>query len=221
MPRLVQVWDLPVRLFHWLLVLLVVISFTTGKLGGSWLAWHFRSGYCILALVLFRIAWGLFGSQTARFSDFIHGPKHVLTYARALLQGGSMFHSGHNPMGGLMVVLMLALLLVQTATGLFADDDAGTRAPLADKVSDAIVSQLTTIHKININIILACVALHICAALFYLWFKRDNLIKPMFTGTKIVPDEHPAPSMSSPLPALLTLAVSAAFVAWLVLVYAR
>ena len=132
-----------------------------------------------------------------------------------------MFHSGHNPMGGLMVALMLALLLVQTATGLFADDDAGTRAPLADKVADAIVSQLTTIHKININIILACVALHVCAALFYLWIKRDNLIKPMITGTKIVPDAHPAPAISGSLPALITLALSAAFVGWLVLVYAR
>ena len=221
MPRIVQVWDLPVRLFHWLLVLLVVISFTTGKLGGNWLAWHFRSGYCILALVLFRIAWGLFGSQTARFSDFIHGPTRVLTYARSLVRGAGMFHSGHNPMGGLMVVLMLMLLLVQTATGLFADDDAGTRAPLADKVSDAIVSQLTTIHKININIILACVALHVCAALFYLWIKHDNLIKPMITGTKIVPDVYPAPAISGSLPALITLLLSAAFVAWLVLVYAR
>jgi len=221
MPRNVQVWDLPVRLFHWLLVVLVVISFTTGKLGGNWMAWHFRSGYCILALVLFRIAWGLFGSQTARFSDFIHGPKRVLTYARSLLKGASMFHAGHNPMGGLMVALMLALLLVQTTTGLFTDDDAGTRAPLADKVSDTVVSQLSTIHRININIILACVALHICAALFYLFVKKDNLIKPMITGHKLVPDDHPAPAIHGPVPALIVVALSAAFVAWLVLVYAR
>src|SRR5512134_348932 len=125
MARLVRVWDLPVRLFHWLLVVLVVFSYTTGKLGGNSLQWHFRSGYCILALVLFRIAWGLFGSQTARFSDFIHGPKRVFSYARSLARGASMFHAGHNPMGGLMVVLMLVLLLVQATTGLFVDDDAG------------------------------------------------------------------------------------------------
>jgi cytochrome b len=221
MPRVVQVWDLPVRLFHWVLVLLVVISFTTGKLGGNWLNWHFKSGYCILALVLFRIAWGLFGSQTARFTDFIHGPKRVLSYARSLFSGSSMFNAGHNPMGGLMVVLMLLLLLLQATTGLFVDDDAGTRAPLADKASDAIVSLFTTIHRININVILACVALHVCAALFYLLVKKENLITPMFTGDKLVPDEHPAPVLSGNIPALIAVALSAAFVAWLVLVYSR
>ena len=221
MPRLVQVWDLPVRIFHWLLVLLVVISFTTGKLGGDWLAWHFRSGYCILALVLFRIIWGLFGSQTARFSDFIQGPKKVFVYARSLFSGATTFHAGHNPMGGLMVALMLALLLVQATTGLFVDDDAGTRAPLADKVSGATVSLLTTVHRININILLACVALHVCAALFYLLVKKDNLIKPMFTGHKSVPDDQPEPALSGPVPALIVVALSAAFVAWLILVYSR
>ena len=221
MTRLVRVWDLPVRLFHWLLVLLVVISFTTGKLGGNWLEWHFRSGYCILALVLFRIVWGLFGSQTARFSDFIHGPKRVFSYALSLMRGATMFHAGHNPMGGLMVVLMLVLLLVQATTGLFVDDDAGNTGPLSAKVSGATVSLLTTIHRINVDIILVCVALHVCAALFYLLVKKDNLIKPMFTGTKLVPDDHPAPAMSGTLPALIVVALSAAFVAWLVLVYAR
>ena len=109
MPRAVVVWDLPVRIFHWLLVLLVVISFTTGKLGGNWLAWHFRSGYVILTLVLFRIVWGLVGSPTARFSDFIRGPRRVIAYARSLFSGASMFHGGHNPLGGLMVLLMLGL----------------------------------------------------------------------------------------------------------------
>ena len=221
MPRLERVWDLPIRLFHWLLVVLVVFSFTTGKLAGDWLPWHFRSGYCILALVLFRIAWGLFGSQTARFSDFIHGPKRVFSYALSLVRGAGMFHAGHNPMGGLMVVLMLVLLLIQAVTGLFVDDDAGTTGPLAGKVSSALVSRLTSLHHFNIDILVVCVALHVFAALFYLLVRKDNLIKPLFTGTKLVPDEHPAPALSGTLPALITLALSAAFVAWLVLVYAR
>jgi len=221
MARAVVVWDLPVRVFHWLLVLLVVISFTTGKLGGNWLTWHFRSGYMILALVLFRIVWGLVGSRTARFSDFMRGPGHIYNYARSLFSGASMFHGGHNPLGGLMVVLMLALLLLQATTGLFVDDDAGTRAPLADKVPDAVVGLLTTVHRININVILGCVALHICAALFYLLVKKDNLIKPMVTGRKVAPDDYVDPAMSGLLPAVLVLAFSAAFVAWLVLVYSR
>jgi cytochrome b len=221
MTRVVKVWDLPVRLFHWLLVLLVVFSFTTGKLGGDWMEWHMRSGFCILTLVLFRIVWGLAGSQTARFSDFIHGPKRVLSYARSLLGGTVQFHAGHNPMGGLMIVLMLVLLLLQATTGLFADDDIGTRGPLADKVSGAVVSLCSTVHLININIILACVALHVCAALFYLTVKKDNLIKPMITGTKAIPDDHPAPWLTGHAPAVLILAVAAAFVVWLVKFYPR
>ena len=221
MTRIVKVWDLPVRLFHWSLVLLVVSSFVTGKLGGTWLEGHFRSGYCILSLVLFRVVWGLAGSQTARFSDFVHGPARVLAYARSLMSGRSPFHAGHNPMGGLMIVLMLVLLLVQATTGLFADDDIAARGPLADKASGAIVSLFTTVHRININVILACVALHICAALFYLLVKKDNLIGPMITGSKSVPDDHPAPSLTGHAPAAIILAVAAAFVVWLVKFYPR
>jgi cytochrome b len=217
----VQVWDLPVRLFHWSLVVLVVFSFTTGQLGGNWLEWHFRSGYCILALVLSRIVWGLTGSQTARFSDFVHGPKRVLGYARSLLRGTTMFHTGHNPMGGLMVVSMLILLLVQATTGLFADDDIATRGPLADKVSGAMVSVFTTIHRINIKVILASVALHVGAVLFYLLAKKDNLIKPMITGARAIPDDHPAPALSGHRPALIIVALAAAFVVWLVKIYPR
>jgi cytochrome b len=221
MTHVVKVWDLPVRLFHWSLVLLIVFSFTTGKLGGNWMEWHLRSGYCILALVLFRIVWGLTGSQTARFSDFIHGPKRVLGYARSLLGGKAPFHAGHNPMGGLMIVLMLILLLVQATTGLFADDEIATRGPLADKVSDAVVSLCSRVHLININVILACVALHVCAALFYLTVKKDNLIKPMFTGIKAIPDDQPAPSLSGHAPAVIIIALAATFVVWLVKFYPR
>src|SRR4029079_16675693 len=129
MTRIVRVWDLPVRLFHWLLVLLVAISLTRGYIGGTALPWHMRSGYCILALVLFRIVWGLMGSQTARFSDFIRGPSHVIGYARSLVKGASMFHAGHNPLGGLMVVLMLLLLLLPATTRFVVDDDGAPPAP--------------------------------------------------------------------------------------------
>jgi cytochrome b len=221
MTRLVRVWDVPVRLFHWLLVVLVVLSFVTGKLGGNWLQWHFRSGYCILALVLFRVAWGFVGSETARFRNFLGGPARAVVYARSLLRGARMFHAGHNPMGGLMVALMLALLLVQTASGLFADDDAGTTGPLAEKVAESTSKLLTRIHKINVNVILVCVALHVCAALLYLFLKKDNLIRPMFTGTKLAPDDHPDPVFAGPLSAAIVLALSAAFVAWLILDFAR
>ena len=219
MARRVKVWDLPVRLFHWSLVVLVVFSFTTGNLGGDWMEWHLRSGYSILALVLFRIVWGLTGSQTARFSEFVHGPKRVLGYARSLLRGSAPFHAGHNPMGGLMIVLLLSLLAVQTTTGLFADDEVATRGPLTDKVSDAMVRLFTRVHRINVKVLVACVALHICAALYYLMAKKDNLIKPLITGTKAIPDDHPAPALSGHAPAVIILVVAAAFVVWLVQFY--
>ncbi|MEO8133992.1 MAG: cytochrome b/b6 domain-containing protein, partial [Betaproteobacteria bacterium] len=195
--------------------------FTTGKLGGTWLEWHFRSGYSILALVLFRVVWGLVGSQTARFSSFIHGPGRVLAYARSLLGGATDFHAGHNPMGGLMIALMLVLLLVQATTGLFTDDDIATRGPLADKASGAVVSLFTTIHRININVILACVVLHIAAALFYLGVRKDNLIKPMITGVKAIPDNLPAPVLAGTGVAVVVIGLAAAFVVWLVKFYPR
>ena len=171
--------------------------------------------------MLFRISWGLFGSETARFADFIHGPRKVFEYGRSLVRGAGMVHTGHNPLGGLMVILMLVLLLVQATTGLYVDDVAGTRSPLADKASAAIVSLFTRIHRININVILACVALHVSAALFYLFVRKDNLIGPMITGHKTMPDGHPEPALSGIVPALILVALAAAFVAWLVLVYPR
>ena len=217
--RMARVWDLPVRLFHWVLVLLMVASFTTGKLGGSWLQWHFYSGYLILALVLFRIVWGLIGSDTARFAGLVRGPSHVFAYARSMLGGSPQFHAGHNPLGGLMVVLMLILLLTQATTGLFVDDDIATRGPLADKVADATVALMTRVHRININVLLACVGVHIAAALFYLLVKKDNLIAPMFTGTKTLPAGHPEPALRHSVIGFVVAAIALGFVIWLVKVY--
>ena len=214
--RMARVWDLPVRLFHWTLVILMVASFTTGKIGGNWLVWHFYSGYLILALVLFRIVWGLIGSDTARFAGFVRGPSHVFAYARSMLGGPPQFHAGHNPLGGLMVVLMLILLLTQATTGLFVDDEIATRGPLADKVADATVALMTRIHRININVLLAAVGLHITAALFYLFVKKDNLIVPMFTGMKTLPPGHPEPALRNGLIALVVAAIALGFVIWLV-----
>ena len=217
--RMARVWDLPVRLFHWLLVALIVVSFTTGKLGGNWLTWHFYSGYLILALVLFRIVWGLVGSDTARFSGFIRGPGHVFLYARSLLGGPPQFHAGHNPLGGLMVILMLVLLLLQATSGLFVDDEIATRGPLADKVGAATVALMTRIHRLNIDVLLICVGLHVLAALFYLFVRKDNLIVPMFTGIKTLPPGHPEPAFRNSATALVIVAVALGFVIWLVKVY--
>ncbi|MGZ5061886.1 MAG: cytochrome b/b6 domain-containing protein [Usitatibacter sp.] len=221
-PR-IRLWDLPTRIFHAALAILVVFSFATGKIGGGWMAWHLKSGYAILALVIFRVAWGFAGSGASRFGAFLAGPRTALRYAGETLAGRHPFMPGHNPMGGWMVMLMLALLLVQAATGLFADDEIATQGPLAVKVSEALVARLTTIHKYNEWVVVAAVALHVAAVATYQWAFKVNLIGPMVHGWKDVPLGTMAaePRRASSLLALILLAAAAAAVYWLVVVYPR
>jgi cytochrome b len=183
-PKPVVVWDLPTRLFHWLLVLLVVISFVTAKIGGNAMQYHEWSGFAILALLLFRLAWGIVGSRQSRFTTFVKGPATVWRYAAKLVHRDSPRSLGHNPLGGWSILAMLLALLVQAGTGLFANDDIITEGPLYEWVSKATSDWLTRIHKINQEAIILLVAVHVFAVLFYLFFKRENLIKPMITGVK-------------------------------------
>jgi cytochrome b len=217
----VAVWDVPVRLFHWALAGLVVFSFVTGKIGGSWLEWHMRSGYSILALLLFRLAWGVVGSQTARFAAFIRGPRAGLDYLRATLARRRPQVLGHNPLGGWMVLFMLALLLLQAATGLFVDDDIATQGPLAAKVSNAVVARLTTVHRYNEWVILGAVVLHLVAIATYHWVLRVNLVGPMVHGRMDVSTPVPAPQSASPILAAVLFALACAAVYWLVVIYPR
>jgi cytochrome b len=183
--RAVLVWDVPTRLFHWVLVLLIATSWTTGELGGDyWLQYHFWSGYTILTLVLFRIAWGVVGSTHARFAAFVRGVPSALHHLRELLKPGPTSDVGHNAIGGWMIVVMLVVLLVQTGTGLFADDDIVTTGPLGDLVSSSTRARLTTIHKYNVDVILVLAGIHVAAVLGYWILKRQNLIGAMITGRK-------------------------------------
>jgi len=200
-PR-IRVWDLPVRLFHWTLVLLIVVSYLTGRAGGDWMTLHFWSGYGILTLILFRIVWGFVGSTTARFSDFVKGPMAAIGHLRELLGKSGPHDAGHNPVGGAMVVALLFAVLVQAAAGLFAaDTDTGmVNGPLSRLVSDGWVDRITALHKGWINLILLMVAAHVLAALVYLVWKKQNLIAAMITGTKpasdVVPPGQPAPRLA-------------------------
>jgi len=180
----IKIWDLPTRIFHWALVAFVVTSFVTGQLGGNAMQYHLWSGYTILALLLFRLIWGFVGSPTIRFASFVRGPATVLRYARTLINGDYAPHLGHNPLGGWSIVAMLAALLLQVGTGLFATDDIATQGPLYPLVSDHTSNWLSGIHVFNQGVIIALVTLPLLAVLFYLLFKRDNLITPMITGTK-------------------------------------
>lgn len=186
--REVRIWDLPIRLFHWALVILLAGSWITGEWGGSWLKWHFWSGYSILGLLIFRIFWGFAGSSTAKFTSFLYGPRATLAHFRHLLQRKPDQAFGHNPAGGWMVLILILVLLLQTITGLFADDDIATTGPLASRVSYDTVQLLTTIHRLNFNLILGLAGLHIAAVLIYLAYARTNLIWAMWTGRKRLPE---------------------------------
>ena len=183
-PALLLVWDLPTRLFHWLLVILVVISFITGKTGGNAMQYHEWSGFTILALLVFRVAWGFVGSRWSRFTNFVRGPVTVWHYAVGLVRGKSEPYPGHNPLGGWSILAMLMALFIQTGTGLFANDDIMTQGPLYDWLSKPTSDWLTGIHKLNQNIIGLLVAIHLLAILFHLLIKRENLVGPMITGVK-------------------------------------
>jgi len=189
-----RVWDLPTRLFHWVLVILVVVQVLSAKLGPSWdkEGWytlHFWCGYAIIALLLFRIAWGIVGSTTARFSHFVKGPGAGIAYLRGLFGAKAEPEIGHNPVGGWMVVALVLGLLVQAISGLFVTDtDMGYNAgPLAKFASEGLGQGALKIHVYWINLLYVMVALHVSASLFYLVVKRENLIGPMFSGDKQVP----------------------------------
>ncbi|HWK45114.1 MAG TPA: cytochrome b/b6 domain-containing protein [Stellaceae bacterium] len=210
----VKVWDGPTRLFHWLLVLLLGFSWYSGSQGNDWLPWHFLSGYAILTLLLFRIAWGLVGSTYSRFTHFLKGPGAALHHLRGLVGRGPMTDYGHNPLGAYMIVIMLAVLLVQVGTGLFADDDIATEGPLGELVSSHTRSLLTTIHSVNFNIILILSGLHVAAVLYYLFVRRENLIVGMLRGYKTLPQPDPVPPRFVPVWRAAAILSLAALVVW-------
>ncbi|WP_245986916.1 cytochrome b/b6 domain-containing protein [Azospirillum thermophilum] len=179
-----RVWDLPTRLFHWLLAVCVAAAWWSGENGKFDL--HFILGYVILGLLAFRLLWGFVGSPTARFAQFVRGPAAVIGYIRHRLgkPGGIEPPPGHNPLGGWMVVVLLLVLAVQAGTGLFTSDDIAVDGPLVSSVSSRTASLLSTIHRLEAKAILALVLLHVAAVLVYLLVFRENLIRPMVTGWK-------------------------------------
>jgi cytochrome b len=189
-----MVWDFPTRLFHWLLVILVIISFVTGNIGGNAMQYHEWSGFTILSLLLFRLVWGFVGSQESRFMTFVRSPSVVVRYATTLLRSDSAHYFGHNPLGGWSIIAMLFALLIQTGTGLFANDDIVTEGPLFDWVSKATSDWLTRIHKLNQQVIIALISIHVLAVLFYFLYKRENLVKLMITGVKQWSGPEPEPA---------------------------
>lgn len=190
-----RIWDLPTRLFHGLLAVTVTGVLITGWTGV--MEWHFRLGYAVLALLLFRLVWGFVGGRWSRFAAFVHGPRSVVAYLRGQAHPDHLV--GHKPLGALSVFAMLAMLALQVATGLVADDAIAHAGPLAHTVSGAVSSLATGWHaEWGKWVVLALIVLHLAAVSYYALVRRHTLVAPMITGDKLFPSATPVtPSRDS------------------------
>jgi cytochrome b len=198
--RRLRVWDLPTRLFHWTLAASVIASLLTGYAGGNAMVWHFRLGELALALLVFRLMWGLLGGHWSRFGTFFYGPGALLRYLRGKPKPQDRFDIGHSPLGSLSVWALLLLLVMQVGTGLVADDEIANVGPLNRFVSSATASVATGYHKhLGQRVLIVLLLLHVTAVLFYLVVRRRNLLAPMWHGDKPLdavagPEAEPVPS---------------------------
>ena len=180
----VKVWDLPTRIFHWSLALCVTALVVSAEIGGEAMAWHFRLGYCVLSLLLFRVIWGFIGGKWSRFSSFSFPLKTVIRYAKG--ERSPDQEIGHNPLGSWSVFALLMFLFVQVSAGLFSDDEIANAGPLVKFASATLVNYATFFHtSIGKLVIFGLVGLHIGAIAHHYFYRKENLVKPMIDGFKI------------------------------------
>ena len=207
----ILVWDLPVRLVHWLMALLIPFSWWSAE--NDEMELHRLSGYVLLGLLLFRLIWGFVGSEPARFARFVKGPGAVRRYLRGDREGATV---GHNPLGGWSVVAMFAVLALQIGLGLFAVDEDGLESgPLSYLVSFDTARTIHELHHNNFWLLAGLILLHVGAILWYLLVRRKNLVAAMITGRTRAEDGAVGPAMASPMRALAAMLVAAA-AAWFV-----
>ena len=214
----VRVWDLPTRLFHWMLAACVIGSVVSAKIGGNAMVWHFRLGYVVFTLLAFRLLWGMVGGRWSRFGSFVYAPATLLRYLRGGSRAEEHHEVGHSPLGALSVFALLVILAAQVGSGLFADDEISNTGPLIKFVSGATSSTLTAWHKtFGQWTILALVALHVAAIAMYRLRRGRDLVRPMLVGDKLLPPGVPASadSLATRGLALLLVAGCAAGVGWL------
>lgn len=213
-----RVWDLPVRIVHWLLVAALVGAYATHKAGVEWFRVHAWCGYTVVVLSAFRILWGFVGTRHARFVSFVRGPRETFGYLFEVLRGHHPAHAGHNPLGAWMVVFLLAALFAQGVTGLFANDEIFNTGPLVGYVAEGTSLALTSWHRRIFDWILIAVLLHVAAVLAHRAFARQDLIGPMFSGRKpaTVVGADEAIGSSRLWLAVLLLAAVAGLVGWLI-----
>lgn len=215
----IRVWDLPTRLFHWALVVLIALQYASGEFGWLSMRWHFLLGYATLALVAFRVLWGFAGSDTSRFRAFVRGPRTLARYVSGLVRGEDLRELGHNPLGGWSVLLMLAAVALQAVTGLYATDDIIEEGPLVAHASSATVELMTRIHHLNRYVLLGLIVLHLVAVALHGILRGHNLVAPMLHGRARIEGAH-APRFVPAWLALLLFALSAAAV-WVLVAWAE
>ena len=206
--RIVRVWDLPTRLFHWIAVLLMALAYATWRL--NWMGWHERLGEALLALVLFRLAWGFVGSDTARFTRFLATPAAAWRHLAHALRREPDAQAGHNPAGGWMVLLILALLLGETLTGVFVANDVADVGRFTAMTPAGIANAIDAAHTLLWDALLAAIALHVLAIIVYGFVKGQNLVWPMIAGSKRLPNSVPPPHLAGAARAVLVLAAAVA-----------
>jgi cytochrome b len=213
-----KIWDLPVRVVHWLLVAGIAGSYITHKLGVAYFKYHAWFGYLVVVLAAFRILWGLVGTRHARFAQFLRGPVSTWRYFTSLLRGRAAATPGHNPLGAWMVVFLLVALLAQGLTGLFANDEIFNTGPLYGYIGDATSLKLTSWHRQLFDWILIAIVLHVIAVIAHRLFSGHDLIGPMFSGNKPagLVAEHEAISSSRLWLALVLLAALVGLASWLI-----
>lgn len=212
------VWDLPLRIFHWAFAATIIGCWATHELGSDYIDWHMQLGYIAIGLVLFRIIWGVVGTKHSQFKHFMVGPQSVISY----LKSEKPTSAGHNPLGSLMVVGMLILVVLQSISGLFVDDEIFTTGPYFNALGDSVDELMNTIHHNSFDVIGIAIMLHIGAIIFYQKIKKQNLVKPMITGYKSSSDVNETEEIrdSRIMLAIVIALICTAFVYWLVVINA-
>ena len=215
--RVVKVWDLPTRLFHWLLVVGIFAMWLTADVLDR-LGLHMTIGFALIGLILFRMVWGVIGSDTARFAQFVRHPRHILAYLKGAYSG---IWLGHNPLGALSVLALMLSIIVQLTTGLFANDQIFNEGPFSDYVTENTQDLMSLIHEINFNVLLGLIALHLLAIAYHQFKKHEPLVQAMITGKRAIPADqtiqNPNLRFAGPIAFIIALAIGVG--AWYLMSY--